>query len=308
MHKPKLSTSTTKTIFSNLVKNLHVKKMDDYEEAEGYKKTRGRSRGTWMRRKKKDVSKRSAWLFKSGGGQGILPKLPAGEIHAIREAYAGAIYQIFIPEHTPKTRLVLNIKADETKSWKYSTASKEIKELMFLAPEKINENKFIDKYKIQVTKVFILSVILGEIDFSFSNCALSEDKRFIKIDHGETFALQPDGNAFVKPFRPDQIYNSKYWVQASMNYLNANFFTQNVIEQAIAELMAVNLEKVNTIATQYEDLLSEYRNIYKEKSFYLLGNEVNKIQTIFMQRLKQLHEAYSNKQECFDVSLKTPKR
>lgn len=295
------------SILKHLPKNLQLKIVENYEEAPDHKKTHGRSRGIWMRRKDKEASKRSAWLFKSGGGLGNLSKIPAGEIHAIREAYAGAIYQLFIPEHTPKTRLVLNTNAEQINSWKYSAASKEIKSLMFLPPEKINQKKFIDKYKIQVAKVFILSVILGEIDFSFSNCALAPNEMFIKIDHGETFAFQDNGEAFVKSFNIAQLYNSSYWSRSSMDYLNEKFFTPDVIQKAIDELVKVDLDKVDAVADQYEPLLSTYRNTYKEKSYYLLGNSENKIKMIVMDRLKQLHMKYLEKENNLGTTKVVPK-
>lgn len=295
------ATTNTKDILSSMdqLPKLKTKDISQYRKMD--KKQKGASKGGWYAKGLPNYkSKGSQWLFKMASGYEGQQEFDSyqnivNEVRAIREAYAGEVYKLFIPEHVAKTRLVSNA---EENGPKYSVASKQIvgfRDLHDYNPSTQNNTQILaEKFGKEVTKVIILAILMGETDWKYENLGFSYDGdlnplKFIKIDHGETFSMSRDGERFAATFSINKLYDPEYLSKTTG--LNPAYFALENINQALIEISAVDLAAFKKITTQFESILAEYREKYGESVHHLIGKHENQIAitlTLIMKEL-QLH-------------------
>jgi hypothetical protein len=277
--------------------DIKIKIHSEYEKDSGLKKTKGTKGGAWFFRSNPNLSKRSRWLFKEGGGYGnILDSLPQAiisEICAIKEAYAGELYKLFLDDHVPKTRLVVKDNYHQTMFPRLATSSKciaDFKDIDDLKAKgiKIEKSYPPEEHGKQITKVIIVAVLLGETDFNDGGISFANNQ-FIKVDHGESLYLDQEGVGF----RDDLNFTPEYL--AGISCLDSGFFTDENIQKALAAVIEKIVSKACQLASieaNYEYVLSKYRNQFGAETHYLLGKEENTIANSLEKRMQLTQEEY----------------
>lgn len=281
--------------------DIKIKIHSEYEKDPRLRKTKGTKGGAWFFRSNSDLSKQSRWLFKEGGGYGkILGSLPqaiVSEISAIKEAYAGELYRIFIEDHVPKTRLVVKDNHNKTMSPRLAIGSKRIVDFNDIDDLKAKGIKIVksflpEEYGKQIIKMIIVAVLLGESDFNDGGIGFTNN-RFIKVDHGESLYLDQAGVRF----RDDLNFTPEYL--ADISCLDIKYFTEENIREALAEIVETMVNKANqltSIETSYESILSTYRKQFGVETFRLLGKEENTIASSLEKRMQATQEEHQRNQ------------
>lgn len=267
---------------------IKIKHRELYTVDTSKKKRVGVQPGEWVQRTE-GFSKKSRWLFKGSWECGG-PKVK--EILAIREAYAGELYRLLMPDNTPKTRLVERPMGQNPDEPKYLVASKEIPQFeefdsLRRIRSRLEEQQNTDALR-QMVKVAMVSILLGEEDFKPANLGICEGK-LMKIDHGQSLALGHDG-------RFNETANFGKYHIASMLNISPQEISDEILNSVCKEILdKVNDDNIlNEVTNKYEDMFNLYRNNVTAKDVipYLIGQNKDTIKDNLSQRLEALQLFY----------------
>lgn len=312
--KEKSELSKNSMLEKHELPKIPIKILEDYNMVTDHKKEKGTKIGAWFERKQPSeetpLSEGSEWLFKVGGGYSEeIDPVVISEMHAIKEAYAGAIYRLLMPELVSKTRLVIkkNLEnADEKlKNYpRFSLASKAIKGFKDLTELTHEEIGMLRDLGPQVPKVIIIAILVAESDKGLENFGLNlQDKKFYKIDHGESLELielrngleelstlfNNTDNFFEKSFHiklhSDKSVKLKQpLIKQALKECFLNYITPALEDIKIILKECRSNPELKKITDKYEKILSKYRDM-SEMTHLLIGDKEGEIAKLFFARL-----------------------